>query len=988
MQRQALRRRVQFNSVEQHTVTPVTTVVPHRSWIVLDVDRTLISTTAWYHACTSSGLLLDEKGVQKFLELNDQAYGDAPTMSENDFRRRNLDLINASPLGPWSARRLEEAGAAVAGTLMLYPEVAGYLRHLQDRQDPDLRILFLSAGYRPFITGLVKALLARHLLDNLRYDVVGTSIEFDGGHCRLGTVVDGAFKSSTVTGILDAGDTVALLADDNHHDQPMFDRVERAGGQVVRVTHEPGAQSSRSWREFLTTLPHAELQTRLATGGGGYALADVSGVLTRYRDALTNLPPTDNGIGVGTMERDAFDRAVAGLCELATEDPAERARLRGLLHGFAHVDDGQVRLRGRLFHLCAPPYLFPGPATSRERWHESVDSSLGCLRILEASGALARWGSLPRSWRWVVVGVLDHLKNAATHALDVLTKSSVIDGSLDALDAEIEELLEDCHLAYWSAVFAAPRMRRVLECSAWPRLRRAVDQCAGTPFVIRELDDPQVIAVSALCLAQQLQDGGEWPVGLIDFQSGALDLGLAFRVISRLTRPELPPVGVAHMAYSSKNVMRGLEDEGDLGFDYLISRVPKHFHERVHEWLEGNGSVVLYDNNVTTFSTLANVKRLLGEHANARIRAAVACVNYDNIVRHLRGIPGEPLCADWEDVLDLRPVADYVTAFATWGTSAKTQALHRMYAAPVEAPSLPKAVVRRPGPLFKVCRVHNVFDLAAVVRAGADAIGIHAVSPREPAYSASEVRHVPVLPVTAEPADLPLAHHETAAIRAMTARLPEGLTVAVVVEEAPAAGDWRRICAGLGLPPTVTIQLQCRVTAEETARLRAEATGGLICAIGADQADFAAYFGFLDGLLDPATDHILVDASAHQPDLITAAQRVAAPDTRDAPRPRPGRFPRLAAAMRGNRVPVLVADDVPADVLLERFGELQREGVLVAGCDTQNAVEAPKTAQRYRLIGPDAGVQALIRKSPDRLARWSDALAHHSSPPTARTSTK
>ncbi|MGW6691576.1 haloacid dehalogenase-like hydrolase [Streptomyces sp. NPDC054961] len=969
----------------------MTTVVSHRSWIVLDVDRTLINTTAWYHACISPGLLLDESGVKEFKDLNARAYCDAPTLSETEFRRRTLELINASPLGPWSAQRLEEAGAAIAGTLALYPEVAGYLRHLQDRQDrqdPDLRILFLSAGYRPFIAGVVKGLLARNLLDGLRYDVVGSTVEFDDGRCGLGTVVDGGHKSALVTDLLDSGAAVALLADDSHHDQPMFDRVARAGGHALRIAHEPGARSSRSWREFLARLPDVEQQTRLVTGGGRYALADVNGVLTRYREALTNLPPTDNGIGVGVMGRDAFDRALDGLCGLATDDAGERARLSGLLRGFTHAHGDRILLRGRLFHLCSPPYLFPDPATSRERWHEAVDNALDCLRMLDSSGALARWESLPRSWRWIVVSVLDHLKNAATHALDVLAKSSGADGSPDALDHEIERLLEDCHLAHWSAVFAVPRLRPVLGATAWPRLRRDVDACADTPFVMRELDDPLVIAVSALSLAQQLQDTGEWPVGLVDFQSGALDLGLAFRVITRLTRPELPPVGVAHMAYSSKNVMRGLEDESDLGFDHLIARVPKHFQERLYAWLDGDASVVLYDNNVTTFSTLANVKRLLGERATAPIRATVACVNYDNIVRHLRGTPGEPLCAGWEDVLDLRPVADYVTAFATWGTSAKTRALHRMYATPLAPPPLPRAVAERPDLLFKVCRVHNAFDLAAVVRAGADAIGIHAVSPGEPAYSASQARHAPVLPMAADPGDLPLAHHETEAIRAMTAGLPAGLTVAVVMEKTPAAGDWPRICAELGLPPTVTLQLQCRVTAEEAGRLGGAATGGLICAIGTSQADFAAYFGFLDGLLDPATDRILVDSSAHQPDLIAAAHEAVTPDAPGTPTPRAGRITHLAEAMRGNRVPVLLADDVPADVLLDRCRDLMRHGVFVAGCDTQNAVEAPKTAQRYRLLGPGAEVQALIRKSPDRLARWAEALAHHSSPQIVRTSSK
>jgi hypothetical protein len=976
MQREARSRRFQLKVVERHIVTLSTNTEPQRSWIVLDVDRTLMNTTAWYHACATPGLLLDEQGVQEFLSLNSQAYGPRPTLSDAEFRRRTLDLINASPLGPWTARRMEDVGAATAARLALYPEVAGYLRHLQYRQDPDLRILFLSAGYRPFIAGVVEGLLARCLLNGLPYEVTGSTLEFRAGRCRLGTVVDGDRKADVVRDLLGAGARIELLADDSYHDQELFDLVERAGGRTVRVVHEPGAPSSRSWREFTASLPDVEFQARLTTGTANYALADLDGVFATYGHALANLPPVDNSIGVGAVRQDLNLRALEDLCRRATDDPAVRARLRGLLLKLTQVSQDRVLLRGRLFHLASPPYLFVEPDTSRERWHEALDVSLDCLRILTDGGVLADWEALPRAQRWLVVGVLDHLKNAATHALDVLVKANVADGAPDALDEDIERLVDGCHLAYWSTVFDAPQVEHVLGADGWPALRRAVGECTGTPFAMRELDDPRVIAVSALSLAQQLEQSGDWPVGLIDFPSGALDLGLAFRVIARLTRPEKPAVGLAHMAYSSKNAVRGLAEHGAPTMEHLMSRVPKHFQERIHEWLDGDGTVVLYDNNVTTFSTLAEVKRLLGRRAPARIRAAVACVNYENIARHLGGAAAEPLCDGWEEVLDLRPVADYVTAFATWGTSAKTQALHRMYATlPATAPQLPVPLGDGQDWLFKVCRVHNAVDLAAVVRAGANAIGVHAVSPREPAYSRSQARHMPILPSSATAvADLPLAHHETASVRAMTAALPEGLVVAVVMEVVPTAGDWLRILTELALPASSALQLQCRVTTEELGLLREAVTGGLICAIGADQADFAAYFRFLDDRLDPATDHILVDSSTHQPDLITRAQDT--PDAAGSPLPQPTGDPLPAAAMRGNRVPVLVADDVPADVLLERCRSLRRQGVRVAGCDTQNSVEVPKPAQRYRLVGSGA-VQALVRKSPDLLAPWATALAHH-----------
>ncbi|MFJ6805566.1 hypothetical protein ACIQRK_05875 [Streptomyces anulatus] len=956
----------------------VSEVAPRQPWVVLDVDRTLINTTAWYHACARPGPLLDAAHAAQFRDLNEQAFGPGATLSEEEFRHRTLDLMNRSSPGDWSAQRMEDAGYEIAATLRLYPEVVEYLRNLQYQQSPRPRLLFLSAGYQPFISGLLRGLLRKAFLGGLSYQVVGSTIRFDSGRCEPGEVIDGAGKHAVVSGLLRAGDEIELFADDSYHRDPVFDVVEESGGRTVRVVHEGRVDSSRSWREFLSTMPELKIQSMLTTGPWAYALADTEDIFTAYAQELDNLPPTDNGIGVGVMRRGQFDSALDGLCTLVADGPEDPDLLRRLVLSLVHADQDRILLRGRLFHLCAPPYLFPEPMTQRERWHEARRNSLECLRVLKDSGVLARWATLARPLRWIVMSVLDHVRNTATHALDVLARSSVTASAPDLLDGTAEQLVEDCHLAYWSGVFSTPQVEGAMRHPAWEQLSEAVDATSGTPFVMRELDDSQVVAVSALSLAKQLDDSGDWPAGLIDFQSGALDLGLAFRVIAGLTRPGRPPVGVVHMAYSSKGALRGLPDPVDMSFEHLLSRVPRHFHDRLGAWLDGAACVLLYDNNVTTFATLANVKRVLAGRATAPIRATVACVNYDNIVRWLRGMPGEALCGGWEDVLDLLPVADYVAAYATWGTSTKTLAMDRMYALPAPAPGAgPPAEPVGQDPLFKVCRVHNVFDLAAVVRAGANAIGVHAVSPREPTYSRSQERHAPTATARDRWPDLPLAHLETDGIRAMAKALPAGLRVVVVVEKVPPLGDWQRILTALGLPAASDLQLQCRVTRQEVDRLRSEVAGGLICAIGADQPDFAEYFRFLDTLLEPASDHVLVDHSKHQPDLIAGAPHHEAVEHRGDSAP--------LAAMSGNRVPVLVADDVAPEVLLERCRRFTAAGVRVAGCDTQNSVEADPTAQRFRPVVASAGGQTLIRKSPDRLARWAEALKQHEEPPTRRT---
>ncbi|MFC9219907.1 hypothetical protein ACFT8W_03695 [Streptomyces hygroscopicus] len=263
--------------------------------------------------------------------------------------------------------------------------------------------------------------------------------------------------------------------------------------------------------------------------------------------------------------------------------------------------------------------------------------------------------------------------------------------------------------------------------------------------------------------------------------------------------------------------------------------------------------------------------------------------------------------------------------------------------------------------------MHNPFDLAAVVAAGAHAIGVHAVSPPEPVYSAGQERHHPLDRAPVRRPDLPLAHDETEAIRLMATMLPVGLKVVVVMECVPTRRDWHALLSTLGLPDSSALQLQCRVSAAQLAQLRLTVPVGLVCAGGADQEDFEDYFRFLDGALDPRTDHILVDHSVHQPDLIAAGVTGAAPAR--------ARIEDLARAMRGNRVLVLVADDTAARTVMDRCTALRAHGVLVVGCDTQNSVEVPKQAQRYRLIKGAPGAQALVRKCPDRLRDWAWVLS-------------
>jgi hypothetical protein len=947
------------------------TADPSQTWIVLDVDRTIVNSTSWYHACVTPGLLLPPELIPEFEALNERAYGPLRDLTDAQFRDATLELLGrgSAPRG-LTAADLNRAGRLIGSRLTIYPEPFEFVRLLLRRYGDQLRVLYLTAGYEPFIRGVVERLHQRRRVGGVQFAVFGSRLGYGPGRCQVADVCDSQIKADVVQFLLRIGARIALVADDSHYDVIPFDEVERAGGIGLRIAHQPRQARNHSWAQFMAD--HGQLAQQHAEvmyGGHPYSLASTDALLETYGDQLDDLPAAPNGIGVGEMERADFDEALGALSArlLSRSDQLMfRTRLTRL------VADGpdDVLLRGDLYYLDCPPYLFADSRTARQRWIEQVEVARAAFALLDRSHIFRDWPSFSRAERWLVLCILDHLKNAVTQALDLLVRASVTNDHSEYM-AATDALAQRVHSAYWTLLFAGRADTGLAAASQWDHLVRQVSRSAEARFPMRELDDPYVIALSVLSLAGQLRQTQSWPTGIIDFVSGGLELGMAFRAIAPFVAPQQPDVEIAHIVYSSKHRVTSPDARPiEPTYTKMMCRVPPHQRARVERWLSVAGTVLLYDNNVATFATLAATKTVLSEIGLADIRASVACVYYDNIVRWLEGQANEGLCEGWQTTLDYPPVADYLTAFATWGTSMKTRTLDRLYSGrPVTQPDVSRSVNGNEA-IFKVCRVHNIVDLNTVLAAGANAIGIHAVSPSEPEYSRSQQVHRPVLFGMTTLRDLPVAHLETGSIRQMAEHIPRNVCPVLVIEQTHVPTEILRIMAAYGLDPqNTTLQIQHRVSSEYLDDMKRRLGSDVICTIGSDQEDFAAYFARLDAFLDPSADLLLIDFSAHQPDFITGRAGLRQPTT--------GRATEIARHIKGNRIPVLVADDCEPAVLSERVGEMAQAGVLIAGIDTQNSTEVPKAQQRFRLVGDSRHTtQALIRKSPDLAGLWAAAIRH------------
>ena len=197
---------------------------------------------------------------------------------------------------------------------------------------------------------------------------------------------------------------------------------------------------------------------------------------------------------------------------------------------------------------------------------------------------------------------------------------------------------------------------------------------------MRELDDPFIITLSILSLLKQMETKKRQYNMIIDFPYGGTELGFAFISIVKLLHSNMKLPEVIHCFYSSKKILRDPSIARKLETaQWLFNFIPKHYHNKIKELLKQKGRILLYDNNVTTFGTLADVKHFFKKVYNITADSTVAAIYYKNISKYLLGRKSEPLTSDWENVLDYKPVSDYITAFNTWGTSRKGRIIEKAF---------------------------------------------------------------------------------------------------------------------------------------------------------------------------------------------------------------------------------------------------------------------------------------------------------------------
>lgn len=151
----------------------------NNDFIILDVDRTMINTTSWYQACIDEELLISKSNIKEFLKLNNETFKNPNVQNLSNFRKKTLKLINKTISRKYIKKvkkiidniyllensytnewRFYVAGLYTAHNLVkTYKEAIQYIKYASKYYGNNLKIIFLTSGYEPFIRGVVDEIL-------------------------------------------------------------------------------------------------------------------------------------------------------------------------------------------------------------------------------------------------------------------------------------------------------------------------------------------------------------------------------------------------------------------------------------------------------------------------------------------------------------------------------------------------------------------------------------------------------------------------------------------------------------------------------------------------------------------------------------------------------------------------------------------------------------------------------------------------------------
>ena len=639
-----------------------------KKYVILDIDRTIINGTSWYHACSCPNLLIDEYNIDRFKELNNKMYVHGTSKDRYEFRKQTFELINKR-VSESAYRKLSECGCAdeiLIGQNVneVFFEAVGiytYKKLMKSDEDckkivdfiykyyfGDIEFIFLTSGYEPFMKGLVKEYM-KSFHKNCTWRTIGSTIKFSNGCIYLKEVMTQEKKFQFVKKIIDYGNRVVFLADDSVEEKELFSVVFRNGGYAFNVRYDEKLHES-NWHELINDIEDENVFLSYLMKNSEVALSDCKKVQNNFFRLHMNeigvicLNDIEYQIFLGSFNRDK--------------------KIVEYIKKVSHKKEEKYYLRGRYYYYWLPSYITGSLESKYAGWKKIVIDGIDIIEHI------ARYNIKENKYACILSYVIcDHLLSVLYLAMYCAEE--------DVLDRERNVISSYRHIENSVCILNKILFSVFDNKIEYSNLDSLVKELKSISFedmdIIREnekflleLDNYNTIYEAVYNIIDNLKVKAQKIDKVIYFAYGGISLGYAFKTIMKELFDKNVELLPSH--YSSK---RNNTESG------IIDRIPR-FKCGENGWMD-ESTVLLLDNNVTTFKTLSTSKSYLQKRGN-KVYCAVAEVDYKNIYKWLLGKGEyEEMCHNWFDVIDAKPIMNYFSAYNTWGTSETSALLEQLY---------------------------------------------------------------------------------------------------------------------------------------------------------------------------------------------------------------------------------------------------------------------------------------------------------------------
>lgn len=644
----------------------------NNKYIILDVDRTIISGTAWFRACSTPNLLINDIEIEEFLLLNSLTY-DQMTMSVEKFRKHTLHLIlkRIQKIFLDSQNSVDElfysSAKKIVKDMNYYRACANCIIELKKKYDDKLCIIFLSSGYRCFIKGVVDTFLNLFFEEKINYYVLGSEVEYDGFQLTETYFISQDNKEKITRFLASKDAKIIMLADDSNENPNLFNFVTRQGGLALKIDYQKGQLSSKVWEEALVSIKKEILLDFYRNQNDSTKLLKKESLNTfvAFLDQQTDV------IGISRLNIEDYDSLMSELNEVLSKKSYSKYKQN--LNELFFTKDNFVYLRGPLYYYWIPSGNSNQSEVVFNKFKKLVNLLCNIQEILVGSVLFERIKCSNIS-NLLLLSILEHFQHVYLVVLNMIEKAEIDKNKPEIMHKHIEKQIQKITDLIFEILELKFDFNKLTSLFLELDLAMLFENfCKHFKYHqgMRELDNIVSIYHSIKYIVSSEQEFNfDY---LVQFFYGGSVLGysiVSYLKANSITK-HIPKLLNSH--YSSKKEKRfGTK----LDVDYFIPFSHLIYLSKIKS---GNNRILLFDNNSTTLKTLKEVKIFL-EHYHNTVNCAVVSFNYVNLVNFKLNLePYEEVIEDWEDILNYQPAEEYITAFDTWGTSQKGNYLQNKF---------------------------------------------------------------------------------------------------------------------------------------------------------------------------------------------------------------------------------------------------------------------------------------------------------------------